>query len=57
MKLERGTFGEAGDVPMLSGPHPLYRVPAGTTGQVDLRVTRGSPEHAALALLVFEATE
>ncbi len=57
VKLERGTFGEAGDVPMLSGPHPLYRVPAGTTGQVDLRVTRGSPEHAALALLVFEATE
>ena len=51
--MERGTFGDFGDFPRLLGP-PLYRVPAGTTGQIDFSVTRGAPEHADLAILVFE---
>ena len=53
VKLERGEFG---DIPMLAPPL-LYRVPAGTAGRIDLRVTRGPPEHVGLAILVFEATE
>ena len=54
--MERGIFGEPGDFPMLLPP-PLYRVPAGTTGQIDLRVIRGEPENADLAILVFEIQE
>ncbi len=55
VRLERGSFGAPRDVPQLPGP-PLYRVPAGTEGQIDLRVARGAPENTDLALLVFEAT-
>ena len=53
VRLEQGTFPEPGDVPELS-PYPLYRVPAGTTGQIELRVTRGDPDNVDLAMLVFE---
>lgn len=53
VRLERGTFGESGEVPGLS-PWPLYRVPAGTSGQIELRVTRGDPDNVDLAMLVFE---
>jgi len=55
--LERGTFGAPGDFPRVSYGRPLYRVPAGTTGRIDLQVTRGQPENVNLAFLVFEAAE
>ena len=55
--LEGGTFGAPGDFPRVSFGRPIYRVPAGTTGQVELRVTEGPPENVNLAFLVFEAAE
>jgi hypothetical protein len=54
--FEGGTFGALGDFPRVSFGRPLYRVPAGTTGRIDLRVTRGHPENVNLAFLVFEAS-